>query len=96
MCSRVNYASYIQINAHVHYNRKMTTDFFSNQMKLNLQEPTMAVTPATNGLSNHSIDQASKLLDFSQKLDIDLLDLTVSCLYGGEGQQVSFPLKLVH
>ena len=33
-------------------------------------------------------DQASKLLDFSQKLDINLLDNVVGCLYNGEGPQV--------
>ena len=48
---------------------------------------TMAL-PTSNGFS-HSVEQASKLLDFSQKLDIDLLDHTVSCLYSGEGQEVS-------
>ena len=33
-------------------------------------------------------EQATKLLDFNQKLDIDLLDNVVGCLYTGEGQQV--------
>jgi len=32
-------------------------------------------------------EQASKLLDFSQKLDINLLDNIVRCMYIGEGQQ---------
>jgi len=32
-------------------------------------------------------EQATKLLDFNQKLDIDLLDNVVGCLYTGEGQQ---------
>lgn len=32
-------------------------------------------------------EQAPKLLDFSQKLDINLLDNVVNCMYGGEGQQ---------
>ena len=32
-------------------------------------------------------EQAPKLLDFSQKLDISLLDNVVNCMYGGEGQQ---------
>ena len=31
-----------------------------------------------------------QLLDFSQKLDITLLDNVVGCLYNGEGQSVSF------
>ena len=35
-----------------------------------------------------AVEQASKLLDFSQKLDITLLDTVVSCLYAGEGEQV--------
>ncbi len=34
-------------------------------------------------------EQAAKLLDFNQKLDINLLDNVVSCMYAGEGQQVS-------
>jgi len=34
------------------------------------------------------MDQAAKLLDFSQKLDIGLLDNIVMCMYCGEGQQV--------
>lgn len=33
------------------------------------------------------MDQAAKLLDFSQKLDIGLLDNIVMCMYCGEGQQ---------
>ncbi|XP_072023623.1 exportin-1-like [Amphiura filiformis] len=33
-------------------------------------------------------EQAAKLLDFSQKLDISLLDNVVGCLYNGEGAQV--------
>ena len=34
-------------------------------------------------------DQASKLLDFNQKLDISLLDSVVTCMYVGQGQEVS-------
>jgi len=34
------------------------------------------------------MEQAAKLLDFSQKLDIGLLDNIVMCMYCGEGQQV--------
>jgi len=34
------------------------------------------------------MEQASKLLDFNQKLDIGLLDNIVMCMYCGEGQQV--------
>lgn len=33
-------------------------------------------------------EQTSKLLDFSQRLDINLLDNVVSCMYCAEGQQV--------
>lgn len=32
-------------------------------------------------------DQASKLLDFSEKLDIDLLDNIVDCMYNGTKEQ---------
>jgi len=38
--------------------------------------------------SNMSIEQAEKLLDFNQKLDINLLDSVVGCMYSAEGQQV--------
>jgi len=34
------------------------------------------------------MEEAAKLLDFSQKLDIGLLDNIVMCMYCGEGQQV--------
>ena len=33
-------------------------------------------------------EQASKLLDFNQKLDINLLDNVVGCMYTGIGEQV--------
>ena len=33
-------------------------------------------------------EQASKLLDFEQKLDITLLDSIVGCMYSGAGEQV--------
>lgn len=39
-------------------------------------------------------EQASKLLDFSQKLDINLLDNVVDCLYKGEGLEVGYFLLL--
>ncbi|XP_021952679.1 exportin-1 [Folsomia candida] len=32
-------------------------------------------------------DTGAKLLDFTQRLDIDLLDHVVSCMYGGTGEQ---------
>ncbi|CAB1343936.1 unnamed protein product [Coregonus sp. 'balchen'] len=37
-------------------------------------------------LADHA---AQQLLDFSQKLDINLLDNVVNCLYHGVGTQVS-------
>jgi len=33
-------------------------------------------------------DQAPKLLDFTQRLDINLLDNVVGCMYSGMGDQV--------
>jgi exportin-1 len=33
-------------------------------------------------------EQAMKLLDFNQKLDITLLDSIVGCMYSGIGEQV--------
>lgn len=35
-------------------------------------------------------DEAAKLLDFNQKLDINLLDNVVTCMYTADGQRVSF------
>ena len=41
-------------------------------------------------LADHA---ARQLLDFSQKLDINLLDNVVNCLYHGEGaQETVFPM----
>jgi len=34
-------------------------------------------------------EEAAKLLDFNQKLDINLLDNIVSMMYGGDGTQVN-------
>ena len=34
-------------------------------------------------------EQAARLLDFSQKLDIQLLDNVISFMYSGAGQQVA-------
>lgn len=40
-------------------------------------------------------EQVSKLLDFSQKLDITLLENIVGCMYTGTGDQVSlFVIKI--
>ncbi|KAH8032039.1 hypothetical protein HPB51_022787 [Rhipicephalus microplus] len=47
------------------------------------QAPTAAVNGSMNALS----EQAARLLDFSQKLDINLLDSVVCCMYTGEGPQ---------
>lgn len=33
-------------------------------------------------------EQAEKLLDFTQKFDIHLLDTIVSCMYTADGEQV--------
>ena len=47
------------------------------------------MTATTNGIdnSNSLAENAQKLLDFNQKLDIDLLDQIVSWMYSKEGQQ---------
>lgn len=37
-----------------------------------------------------NMEEASKLLDFTQKLDIGLLDNIVTCLYSSQGE----PLRL--
>lgn len=42
-------------------------------------------------LADHA---ARQLLDFNQKLDINLLDNVVNCLYHGEGAQVTWTWKL--
>lgn len=39
-------------------------------------------------------EQASKLLDFSQKLDITLLDNVIGCMYTGIGDQVNICMFL--
>lgn len=39
---------------------------------------------AVNGLES----QAAKLLNFKEKLDVDLLDRVITSLYSGEGPQV--------
>lgn len=41
-------------------------------------------------------EEAQKLLDFNQKLDIPLLDNIVTCMYTSNGQQVSCSLKFRH
>lgn len=41
-------------------------------------------------------EQMSKLLDFSQKLDITLLENIVGCMYTGTGDQVRINHSLIH
>lgn len=48
---------------------------------------TMTLTMNQIGLNEV---EASKLLDFNQKLDINLLDRVVNSLYQGQGDQVKF------
>ena len=51
--------------------------------------PAAAVQPTNgNNMATLQMEQTSKLLDFNQKLDINLLDTVVVCLYTGEGVQV--------
>lgn len=38
-------------------------------------------------------EQADSLLDFSGKLDIQLLDNVINCMYKGQGQQVSASVR---
>lgn len=40
-------------------------------------------------------EQASKLLDFTQRLDIQLLDNVVLCMYTGLGEQVRIKQNIV-
>lgn len=40
-------------------------------------------------------EQAGKLLDFAQKLDITLLDNVVGVMYAGEGAQVGTSFNLI-
>ena len=42
---------------------------------------------STSGIFSN---QAMQLLDFSQKLDISLLDSVVNCFYGSVGEEVRF------
>lgn len=49
----------------------------------------------TNGVMINTLQQqASKLLDFNEKLDIDLLDNVVNLLYSGGTQEVCAILLL--
>ena len=52
-----------------------------------MKEKTLLMPPIVMNSANLS-DEVSKLLDFSQKLDINLLDNVVSLMYTGNGTQV--------
>jgi Cdc6-like AAA superfamily ATPase len=43
-----------------------------------------------------SLQHAEQLLDFSQKLDINLLDTVVNCLYNSIGQQQQIAQKILN
>ena len=47
-----------------------------------------AATANGMGLTANITEHAQKLLDFNEKLDINLLDNIVGCMYTREGQQV--------
>lgn len=51
-----------------------------------MKQPVAFGSPV-NGNMATLVDQAARLLDFSQKLDINLLDSVVNCMYTGEGAQ---------
>lgn len=46
------------------------------------------MTTTTNGIGSATniTEHAQKLLDFNQKLDINLLDSIVGCMYSQDGQ----------
>ena len=48
----------------------------------------MSPVMTANGSITISEQVGRQLLDFSQKLDIHLLDQVVSCMYSGDGSQV--------
>ena len=45
--------------------------------------------------SGNLAEEANKLLDFSQKLDINLLDNVVTMMYSGNGPQVIISLNTI-
>ncbi len=47
------------------------------------------VTNSVQMVMSTLTEQATKLLDFNQKLDIQLLDNVVASMYAGDGPQVS-------
>ncbi|XP_035225153.1 exportin-1-like, partial [Stegodyphus dumicola] len=51
-----------------------------------MKQPVAFGSPV-NGNMATMMDQAARLLDFTQKLDINLLDNVVNCMYTGEGAQ---------
>lgn len=52
-----------------------------------MKQPITPLGTPVNGSMNALSEQAARLLDFSQKLDINLLDSVVCCMYTGEGAQ---------
>ncbi|KAH7932765.1 hypothetical protein HPB49_002391 [Dermacentor silvarum] len=52
-----------------------------------MKQPLTPFGTPVNGSMNALSEQAARLLDFSQKLDINLLDSVVCCMYTGEGPQ---------
>ncbi|XP_054715848.1 exportin-1-like [Uloborus diversus] len=51
-----------------------------------MKQPVAFGHPVNGNMAN-MVDQAARLLDFSQKLDINLLDNIVNCMYTGEGPE---------
>ena len=49
--------------------------------------PSMNLNVAEFEVMTSLAEQASKLLDFSQKFDVQLLDNIVNCMYSSSGQQ---------
>ncbi|XP_064490113.1 exportin-1-like [Ornithodoros turicata] len=52
-----------------------------------MKQPLTPFGSPVNGNMGSLTEQAARLLDFSQKLDINLLDNVVCCMYTGEGAQ---------
>ena len=50
--------------------------------------PLCLITTTTTVIMSTLAEQANSLLDFSGKLDIQLLDNVINCMYKGQGQQV--------
>ncbi|XP_076306082.1 LOW QUALITY PROTEIN: exportin-1-like [Tachypleus tridentatus] len=52
-----------------------------------MRQPVSLFTGQVNGNMANLAEQANQLLDFNQKLDINVLDNIVNCMYIGEGSQ---------